>query len=246
MANYPEEYAAARETLTLSKKVADNYLQMLGAIAPRNLILPGHLGNRTGFQKTVLSDVYWFAKLYELITYFEIRDREKFTHAGFVMHFIPVFYGLYHSAIKQFEAGKWADAPPLWGVHFQVALRNRRAGSMEGITASIKTGVSAHVQGDMATALANAYRTWKANPKPAFAELKDDFFAKNRPTFDAAKAAFFLELQDKGPSPFRPEVGQLIIGQGEAVISGGLNIDEVYRWRETAWSAAATALKGAP
>jgi hypothetical protein len=243
MSDYSQDYAAARETLALSRNVADNYLRMVGAIAPRNLLLPGHLGTRTGFQKTVLSDVYWFAKLYELITYFEIRDREKFNHAGFVMHFIPVFYGLYHSAIKKFEANKWAETSPLWRVHFQVALRARTAGTMDGITASIVTGVTAHVKGDMATALADAYRTWTENPKPAFAELKDDFFAKNRPTFDAAKAAFFLELQDKGPSPFRPEVGQLIIGTGETVIGGGLDIDEVYKWRETAWSDAATALK---
>ncbi len=216
---------------------------MVGAVAPRNFILPAHFGSRTGFQKTVLSDLFWFAKLYELMTYFEIRDRERFTHAGFVMHFIPVFYALYHAAIKQYDANKWNEASPLWQLHFQAALQKRRPGSLEGITASVRTGVTAHVQGDMQHALVEAYLTWNATPKPAFADLKDDFFAQNRPAFDAGRAAFLLEIHDKGPSPVRPEVAQLIIGMGEGVISGGVRIAEVYEWRETAWAAAAAKLK---
>lgn len=246
MQDYGAELSKAKETLLLSRRVADDYVRSLGALAPKNLILPAHLGTRTGFQKTVLSDRYWFAKLYELITYFEIRDRGKFTHPGFVMHFIPVFYDMYYQALRSSEnRGGRSKVSALWKRHLEEVREGGRpvpAGSMDGVMRSIVTGVTAHIQGDMAAALETAYTTWKAGPKPAFADLKADFFEKNRPTFDAAKAAFFLDLQDKGPFPFRPEVGQMLIGVGEKVINGGLDIDEVYKWRETAWNAVVTKL----
>ena len=117
---------------------------------------------------------------------------------------------------------------------------------MDGAKHSIQTGVAAHVQGDMAIALDAAYRSWTPSQKPAFEALKKDFFEKNRRTLDASKAAFFLDLNEKGPFPFRPEVGQLIIATGEGVAGGGLSVEEVYRWRETAWNQAAARLRARP
>ncbi len=114
---------------------------------------------------------------------------------------------------------------------------------MDGAKHSIKTGVTAHVQGDMADALVTAYQTWKPTTKPPFVALRKDFFETNRKIFDASKAAFLLDLNDKQPSPFRPEVGQLMFAAGEQAIGGGLAVEEVYQWREVAWTKAAGRLK---
>jgi len=247
MSDYGAELAKAVQTLELSQKVASIYVRNLGALAPIVVFPNRHLSRPAGFQKTVIHDIYWFAKLYELITYFEIRDRGNFDNPGFVMHFIPVFYGLYYSALQNFQNGARDKIHDLWKKHFdglQVGGRPADPGSMDGVKHSIVTGVTAHVQGDMAAALETAYRTWNVKPKPAYADLKRDFFEKNRPTFEASKAAFFLDLNDKGPFPFRPEVGQMLIGTGEKVVGGGLDIDEVYRWREAAWKKAGDQLAG--
>ena len=247
MLNYRVELGEARGTLSLSRRVASSFVAQEGALAP--IIVPpiplqAHIGRRPGFQATILDDKYWFAKLYELITYYEVRDCEKFDNPGFVMHFIPVFYGLYHGALQNYQNG--GKVSQLWRTHMD-GLREKgepiEPGTMEGAKFSIRTGVAAHVQGDMSIALETAYRTWKADPKPSFGSLRNDFFDRNRPIFNAAKAAFFIDLNDKGPFPFRAEVGQLIIAQGEPIAGGGLSVDEVYLWRATAWNQAAARLR---
>ena len=248
--DYSLDLAGAKTTLVLSSRVASSFVKQLGAIAP--ILLPpfpqAHIGRRPGFQMTVLDDKYWFAKLYELITYFEIRDCARFEQPGFVMHFVPIFYELYHDALQNYLRGNRTQFSQLWLTHFD-GLRDgvspAQPGSMEGAKYSIRTGVTAHVQGDMASALETAYRTWKINPKPPFETLKRDFFERNRPTFEAAKASFFLDLNDKGPFPFRPDVGQLVIANGEKAVGGGLAVEEVYRWREAAWKEAGLRLRRA-
>jgi len=241
------EFAEARETLTLSSQVASWYCRQLGALAP--ILMPviplqAHIGRQAGFQASVIDDKYWFAKLYELITYFELRDRGKFEHADFVLHFIPAFYKLYYDAMKNYLRGARGNVSDLWLTHFDglKPAPDDGPGTLDGAKYSIKTGVTAHVQGDMTTALVTAYKTWTANPKPPFSALKKDFFENNRPTFDAAKAAFFIDLNDKGPFPFRPDVGQFVIASGEMVVGGGLAVEEVYKWRDDAWKRADAAL----
>jgi hypothetical protein len=80
--SYPDELAAAQATLKKSREVADT-------------ILP----------KNARSDLpYWFAELYYYITFYEIRDRNAFSHPAFVMHFIPIFYDMYAGPAQQFSA----------------------------------------------------------------------------------------------------------------------------------------------
>lgn len=247
MADYAIELAGAKSTLRLSVRVASSFVRQLGALAP--ILVPplpsATIGRRPGFQLTVMDDKYWFAKLYELITYFEIRDNSHFAQPGFVMHFIPIFYKLYYDALQEYLSGNRKSISQLWLVHFdglRDGTRPAEPGSMAGTKHSIRTGVTAHIQGDMATALEEAYRTWKVSPKPRFESLYADFFDWNRPTFNAAKASFFLDLNDKGPFPFRADVGQLVIASGEKAIGGGLAVEEVYKWRDVAWSKAAKRL----
>jgi hypothetical protein len=160
------------------------------------------------------------------------------------MHFIPIFYDLYYRALENWTAGNQAVVSSLWTIHFTRAGRPDN-GSItawaNGVRASIVTGVTAHIQGDMATALERAYRSYVAKyclvPPPRFDDFRPDFFARNRIVFDRAKAAFLLHLSQQGPLPVGPEIGQFLFAQGEPMM-GGLDVDEVYRWRDTAWAEA--------
>jgi len=115
------------------------------------------------------------------------------------------------------------------------------SGWMDGVRTSIVTGVTAHVQGDMAEALFRTYRSYVAKycitPLPRFDDFRADFFEHNRPVFERAKASFFLHVSQFSPFPVGPEWGQFLFAQGEPY-AGGLDIAEVYRWRDTAWSGA--------
>jgi hypothetical protein len=191
----------------------------------------------------VLDDKYWFAKLYELITYHEILRADGLQYPGFLLHFMPVFYNMYSDALDDFQNGNTGRVSGLWLAHFRSAARpdvSSFSAWQRGVQNSIITGVRAHIQGDMATALERAYRSYVAKyclTNVPFDSFRVDFFERNRPVFNEVQASFFLELSRMGPFPVRPEVGQAIIGVG-AQVSGGLDLDEVFRWRGTAWAEA--------
>lgn len=227
------ELQAARKTLGLSADIANNFLRAVGALDARGK-----------FTETILDNKYWFAKLYELITYHEIAEIRRFEHPAFVLHFIPTFYNLYHKALQNFWNKEVNKISPLWVNHFRVTGRPNWNSVSEftiQVLQSVVTGVGAHIQGDMADALEQSYRSYVAKyclSNVRFDDFRKDFFENNRPIFDMVQAAFFLELSRRGPFPVRPEVGQFLIGKGQQLIGGGLDIDEVYRWRAEAWEKA--------
>ena len=194
------ERDAARRTLALSADVARRFIRTLGALGARGRFVP-----------TVIDNKYWFAKLYEFITYYEIADAPNFREPAFVMHFIPRFYDLYYRALENWLAGNCSSVSPLWSAHFAGTDRPDSASVSSwasGVQRSIVTGVTAHIKGDMATALEQTYRSYVAKyclePPPRFDAFKTDFFATNRIVFDRAKAAFLLHLSQLGPFPVRP------------------------------------------
>ncbi len=227
------ETAAARRTLQTSAGVASSFERSVGALDARGR-----------FTKTILNDKFWFAKLYELITYFEIRDRNRFRHVPFVMHFIPIFYDMYHQALSDWQVGRRSAVHALWRHHFSTSERPSHNGLqswISGITNSVVTGVRAHIQGDMAAALEQAYRSYTTKyclTSLRFDDLKGDFFETNHRIFETVTASFFLEMSRRSPLPLSPEMGQFVIGTGARYGAGGLDIDEVYRWREAAWQEA--------
>jgi hypothetical protein len=227
------EREAAHRTLTQSASVANRFIRTLGGLSARGRFIP-----------TIIDNKYWFAKLYEYITYFEVADAPKFRQGAFVMHFIPIFYGLYFQALEDWTNGRQSAVSSLWSFHFTRAGRPDTGSIMKwanGVRSSIVTGVTAHVQGDMATALEQAYRSYVAkyclSSPPPFDEFRHDFFEGNRIVFERAKAAFLLHLSQHGPLPVGPEIGQFLFAQGEP-LAGGLDVGEVYRWRDVAWSTA--------
>jgi hypothetical protein len=212
------------------------------------------LTGRGTLERVAIDHKFWFAKLYELITYFEILESDRFTHPEFVLHFVPIFYNMYYDALQHYLNRQLDQVSALWLQHFQTASRpfaDSFRQYLSDISDSIITGVSAHINGDMASALEQAYRSFVARycvQNVPFNEYRRDFFENNRPIFERVKAEFLLVLARLGPFPVRPEVGQFIIAGGEqsgvAPLAGarGLDVNEVYRWRATAWSTALSRL----
>jgi hypothetical protein len=228
------EREAARHTLSLSAQVANRFIRTVGALSARGRFIP-----------TVIDNKYWFAKLYEFTTYYEIGNASSFRHPAFILHFIPIFYDLYYRALENWTAGNLALVSNLWRNHFTRAGRpdNSSIGAwMDGVRDSIVTGTTAHVQGDMTTALERAYRSYVAkyclSPLPRFDEFRPDFFKMDSVVFRHSQAAFFLRLSQFGPFPVGPEWGQFLFGVGARRLPGSLDLSLVNQWRNIAWSEA--------
>jgi hypothetical protein len=113
---------------------------------------------------------------------------------------------------------------------------------MEAVQYSVRTGAIAHIQGDMPVALVEAYRTWTANPKPLFQDLRMDFIDQSEGAFRAAQARFYIEVNDKIFSPLRPEVGQLAAALYQTVGDIQPSLPVMFQWRRDAWQRAAQSL----
>jgi hypothetical protein len=242
--SYQKELHEARETLTLSAKTATRFVAQLGAVAPVLIFPAATLGRRPGFQATVLDQKYWFAKLYEIVTYNELSYSTHTNYPGYSLHFMNVFYRMYFDALENFSARKFGQVSSLWMTHFAGPSDGDKveADSKEAIQFSVRTGATAHIQGDMPLALADAYRTWGADPKPPFGELREDFITKSRAAFVAAQGQFYIDVNDKTFSPFRPEVGQLGAAYYQALFNIQPSLPIMFKWREDAWREAAKKL----
>lgn len=245
---YENELLEARQTLELSGRVPSRFVAQLGALAP--ILIPpfpaATLGRRPGFQATVLDQRYWFAKLYEIVTYQELGYSTHTNYPGFSLHFMKVFYGMYYDAMQNFDNQRLASVPPLWKTHFSGPETNGSSrvspDSTEAVQFSVRTGATAHIQGDMPIALATAYRTWKIDPKPSFQELRDDFITNSEGAFTAAQARFYIEVNDKIASPMSPEVGQLGAAYYQAIFNVQPSLPVMFQWRKDAWQKAAASL----
>ncbi len=241
---YTKELAEATETRALSRRTASRFVAQLGALQP--VLIPplpaAHLGKRPGLQMTVLDHRYWFAKLYEFVTLEEMSYSQKTTYPGFSLHFIKVFYGMYYAAMGNYEKSAFAQVNPLWVTHFRGPPGNVAPDSMQAVEFSVRTGATAHIQGDMAVALVTAYKSWEVSPKPRFPELRGEFIDKSEGAFRAAQARFYIEVNDKTFSPLRPEVGQLAAAYYQKVFNIQPSLAVMFQWRRNAWQNAAASV----
>ena len=216
------EAEEANRTRQLSIEVANRFFRNVGAVGRAGHFIP-----------TIIDTKYWFAKLYEIMTAFEIGAARDYKHPGFVLHFIPVFYGMYNRALDGWAAGG-AGVSDLWRKHFEKTGRPE-TGMMawsDGVLTSIITGTVAHVRGDMSQALESAYRSYVSkyclNPAPPFDTYKADFFAMGA-VFNQARTAAMSLVASLGP------VNEAGVKFGDS-LGGGLDINQVEKWRAEAWA----------
>jgi hypothetical protein len=225
------EWMEARNTYTLSKQTASQF------VAP---------GSDTG---KVLDQKYWFAKLYEIVTYNELGFSIHTRYPGFSLHFMKVFYGMYFDALANFLGQRSGAVSSLWITHFTglASTTNVDPDSYKAIEYSVLTGAIAHIQGDMPVGLVKAYQTWRTNPKPAFKDLRDEFITKSRGAFSNARAQFYVEVNNRYLNKYMPrvfnnkfpEIGPYVIDEGQQELHIHPSLDEMFRWREDAWRKAA-------
>jgi hypothetical protein len=221
-----EELASAKGTLEKSREVADTIVG-----------------------RGATSDMpYWFARLYQYITLYEIEDRGKLTHPCFVLHFIPIFYDTYFVAVDAFK--KKSGIPSHWQDHFTLAGLYVDPSQLfpyaASVTKSLITGVTAHIKGDMAPSLEKAYRSFrdKYTGVPPFDTYKLDFFERNRPIFEKVRNTLVNELVNRGMgmAAMGKSVDPNLASKAADEVKMGLDIGEIYKWREEAWKTAKTNL----
>jgi hypothetical protein len=221
--SYEIELKEANRTRHQSTVVSSRFFRTVGAVG------------RTGrFIPTIIDTKFWFAKLYEIITGFEIGAARNYKEPGFVLHFIPIFYDMYNSALDTWQVGGTSYSP-LWRVHFTSTGRPDNDSTLawsSGVLTSLITGVSAHINGDMAQALEKTYRSYVKkyclDPAPPFDTYKDDFFAMGA-VFEQGRMAAMSLVASLGPIP---EAGVKV---GDSM-GAGLSVGVVEQWRKAAWT----------
>jgi hypothetical protein len=204
-------------------------------VASRFFRTVGAVGRTGRFIPTIIDTKFWFAKLYEITTGFEISAARDYKEPGFVLHFIPIFYNMYNQALDSWGAGGGGAVSPLWRVHFMSTGRPDTDSIWSwsnGVVTSLVTGVNAHIRGDMGQALETAYRSFVKkyclDPAPPFDTYKEDFFAMGT-VFNQARAAAMSLVASLGPIP---EAGVKV---GDA-LGAGLDVGQVNQWRAEAWA----------
>jgi hypothetical protein len=198
-------------------------------------------------------NAYWFARLYEIITYDEISSAGNFRYPSFVMHFIPIFYNMYYDKLQHYLNGEYDKVDPHWMEHFNIASgipwneKNEGFGYFHPynsyrINNILESAVKAHIQRDMSLALEQAYKSYvakygKANVPP-FDQLKSDFFDVNWNIFEGVKNHLLCQ--------FSYDLNMSIdwLRRGDKWI--GLSTVEIFQWREEAWNKAADNLRKSP
>jgi hypothetical protein len=206
--------------------------------------------------KRSASTAYWFAFLYQIITQKEIDKHATLEQPGFLLHFIPIFYDLYDQNREAWFSAT-DDVTGMWKAHFAHAEANIYDSTQAEIRAdyvgvNVGMGVSAHIEGDMAVALEEAYRSYRRKycNVPPFATFHADFFDNNMPIFVDVKNEFLLyfgqlELRLGGggqPGPVPPEQIPKILDTVGQYLGKGLEVDKIYGWRQAAWDRARAAI----
>ena len=218
---YNIELSAARQTLNKSRNVAlDLY-----------------------FGGTYL---FYFAKLYEIITENEIAaaERGQFRVPAFLLHFVGIFYDLYYEAYLNHKNGDISRLPNWWSNHFTLANYPQHFPLdlwLLGVRNSSVSGVRAHITGDMAEALVRTYHSFKSKyclQTLRFDDMYGDFFDQNRPLFGNVKRRFMDAMVRSRPFPVPGARIRSLLEMGDRIVGAGLNVTEIYNWRDLAWRTA--------
>lgn len=188
---------------------------------------------------------YWFGELYVYITDFEVAAAPSFAKPGFLLHFIPIFYDMYAENAELYAGDNANGIAKNWQRHFTISSvfadpYRQKTQFVTDATSSLVSGVQAHIQGDMARALEDAYESYsrKYCNVPALDTYKTDFFEVNRPIFEKVKTSFLNEFINLGIFGGSKSIDPNTAAKAGDAMKMGLNVDEVYRWREDAWQKA--------
>jgi hypothetical protein len=203
---------------------------------------------------------YWFGELYYYITQEEIEQRSNFQAGTFVLHFIPFFYDLYATAAELHAQSRDDEIAAHWQPHFAASTPVDQQDIRGYVTNAIMCtvlGIRAHISGDMATALVQAYRSYLKTymideGDMPLDDFKEDFFTLNRPVFEQVRRSFVNEFQTYA---VRLPAGMMMRPQDnldtllaladifDEQFHIGLSVDSIYGLRETAWQTAKQTLE---
>jgi hypothetical protein len=189
-----------------------------------------------------------------------------FEHPSFLMHFIPIFYGMYQRNADLFLQNDMDHMDLWWQQHFypQAEISADMIIKMNAIldtygsflddklkdslrqmaiaTDVMLAGVRAHILNDMPIALQRAYTEYSQRYQALdFDGYRRDFFELNRPVFQKVSDAIISDMLSDQFLAVTPQQAQA----GAEFLHMGLSVDEVFQWRDRAWRIARDALANA-
>ncbi|HTS30137.1 MAG TPA: DUF5995 family protein [Bryobacteraceae bacterium] len=260
--NYTTELNEAQETLTKGQQVRDS---IIGPKAQSDLaywfaelynyITTYEIKDRGVFEHPyfVMHFIPIFYDMYAAAAESYRRQNDpagealRATAAGMVKNMMPLGGVL---------AQQMTTIPPIatnWQAHFSIAstpadpTKNLMLWGT-GVTQAIVSGVSAHINGDMANALVEAWKTFDAKYSgvPKLDAFHGDFFERNKPIFVKVRTDLINEVVNRGTglaTMMRGTVNPTFASDMADKLNLGLKVDDIYKWREDAWQNAKKALK---
>ncbi len=137
---------------------------------------------------------HWFARVYSLVTQCQLdaARSERVTHRAWVLRLIPVFHRYYVDNLRRFVGELDGACEPHWEIAFQRAVRRRGEALLTTLRESFRDAVRAHVEGDLARALAEVHARFYAG-RCELVRFRADYLLMT-PTFREASERFIDAL----------------------------------------------------
>lgn len=183
---------------------------------------------------------WYFAKLYEIITYHELNRCSRLRYPGFTLRFACTFYGLYQDAVvSHVTTGQARRRTSLWQRYLQlVEEADQGPTGILSLVEILDRAARAHILGDMDEALAQTFKGYRGDycPTIAYENLREDFFGTHqRQLFHAVTADFQAHLMVVTPTWIPIEQGQFLLALIQHA-AGVMTGDALWEWRTTAWA----------
>ncbi len=137
---------------------------------------------------------HWFARVYGLVTRCQLDAARggSVTHRAWVLRLIPVFHRYYVDNLRRFVGELYGACEAHWVIAFQRAAPRRGEAPLTTLRESFRDAVRAHIEGDLARALAEVHaRFYKGRCE--LVRFRADYLLMT-PTFREASERFIDAL----------------------------------------------------
>lgn len=137
---------------------------------------------------------HWFARVYSLVTRCQLDAARSgsVTHRAWVLRLIPVFHRYYVDNLRRFVGELDGACEAHWVIAFQRAVPRRGERLLTTLRESFRDAVRAHIEGDLARALAEVHARFYAG-RCELVRFRADYLLMT-PTFREASERFIDAL----------------------------------------------------
>lgn len=137
---------------------------------------------------------HWFARMYAFVTECQLEATRdgRVGHRAWVLRLIPLFHRYYVDNLRRFVGELDGACEPHWEMAFRRAVPRRGEALLATLRASFRDAVRAHIEGDLARALAEVHARFYAG-RCELVRFRADYLLMT-PTFREASERFLDTL----------------------------------------------------